>query len=42
MTTVENAPLSRGSTSATASSSFSAGLVEISAAMISESDVEVN
>ena len=42
MTTVENAPFRRGSTAATASSSFSAGCVEISAAMISESDVEVN
>ena len=42
MTTVENAPCSRGITSAIASSSFSAGCVASSAAMISESDVELN
>ena len=41
-TTVENAPRSRGSTSATASSIRSAGCVASSAAMISESDVELN
>ena len=42
MTTVENAPRSRGSTSATASSMRSAGWVASSAAMISESEVERN
>ena len=42
MTTVENAPSSRGSTSSTASSIVSASCVESSAAMISESDVERN
>ena len=42
MTTVENAPCSRGSTSAIASSMSSAGCVASSAAMISESDVELN
>ena len=41
MTTVENAPFSRGSTSAIASSTRSAGCVESSAAMISESEVEL-
>ena len=41
-TTVENAPFSRGSTSAIASSIRSAGWVASSAAMISESDVELN
>jgi hypothetical protein len=40
MTTVENAPSSRGTMSATASSTLAASCVEISAAMISESDVE--
>ena len=42
MTTVENAPRRRGSTSATASSIRSAGWVASSAAMISESEVELN
>jgi hypothetical protein len=42
ITTVENAPRSRGSTSATASSMRSASWVESIAAMISESDVDVN
>ena len=41
MTTIENAPRSRGSTSAIASSTCSAGCVAISAAMISESEVEL-
>ena len=40
MTTVENAPSRRGSTSSIASSIVSAGWVASSAAMISESDVE--
>ncbi len=40
MTTVEKAPCSRGTTSAIASSMLSAGWVESSAAMISESEVE--
>jgi len=39
--TIENAPLSRGRTSAIASSTDSAGLVAIIAAMISESEVEL-
>ena len=42
MTTVEKAPFSRGSTSATASSMRAAGWVASSAAMISESEVERN
>ena len=42
MTTVENAPWRRGITSASASSIVSAGWVESSAAMISESEVERN
>jgi len=42
MTTVEYAPSMRVMTSATASSIVSAGWVESSAAMISESDVERN
>ena len=41
MTTVEKAPCSRGITSAMASSMSSAGCVASSAAMISESDVEL-
>ena len=41
MTTVENAPFSRGRTSAIASSIRSAGWVASSAAMISESEVEL-
>ena len=41
MTTVEKAPSSRGTTSATASSIVSASCVESIAAMISESDVEL-
>ena len=40
MTTVEKAPLSRGRTSAIASSICSAGWVASSAAMISESEVD--
>jgi hypothetical protein len=40
--TVEKAPCMRGITSATASSTRSAGALAISAAMISESDVEPN
>ena len=40
--TIEKAPRSRGSTSAIASSICSAGWVAISAAMISESEVELN
>ena len=42
MTTVEKAPSSRGTTSATASSMRSASWVESSAAMISESEVPRN
>ena len=42
ITTVEKAPFSRGTTSATASSIRSAGWVARRAAMISESDVELN
>ena len=42
ITTVEKAPSSRGTTSASASSIVSAGWVESSAAMISESEVERN
>ncbi len=42
MATVEKAPSRRGTTSAIASSIVSASCVEISAAMISESDVERN
>jgi hypothetical protein len=42
MTTVENAPSRRGITSTSASSIVSAGWVESSAAMISESEVERN
>ena len=42
ITTVEKAPLSRGSTSATASSIREAGWVASNAAMISESEVERN
>ena len=41
MTTIEKAPRRRGSTSAIASSIRSAGWVAISAAMISESEVEL-
>jgi len=41
MTTVENAPRSRGKTSAIASSTSPAGCVAIRAAMISESEVEL-
>ena len=40
ISTVEKAPCMRGSTAATASSTRSAGVLAISAAMISESDVE--
>ena len=42
ITTVEKAPRRRGRTSAIASSTRSAGWVAISAAMISESEVELN
>ena len=42
MATIEKAPRRRGSTSAIASSTCSAGCVAISAAMISESEVELN
>ena len=41
MTTIENAPRRRGSTSAIASSTCSAGWVAIIAAMISESELEL-
>ncbi len=42
MATMEKAPRRRGSTSAIASSTRSAGWVAIIAAMISESEVELN
>ena len=42
MATIEKAPRSRGSTSAIASSTQSAGSLAIIAAMISESEVELN
>ena len=41
ITTIENAPRRHGTTSAIASSTSSAGWVAISAAMISESEVEL-